>query len=344
MKAAVYHGRGDVRREEREDPRPGPGEVKLQVAYCGICGSDIHEFYEGPIVIPTEPHPRSGAQAPLIVGHEYSGVVAELGEGVEDLAVGDRVTVEPINRVDDGSDPHYNRGALVVHHGTMADGGFADYSVLKRSSLHRLPDEVDLVQGALIEPMAVGYHAFRRADLREGDNGAVFGAGPIGLGAMFAMRDLGLERIFVVEPSARRRAVAERHGAIGVDPRAEDAVEKIMDLTAGVGIHGSVEAAGTGPSFATATAVAATGATISLVAVFVEPVTFNPTEHILRETTLKLSNAYCNDFPTVIEMMARGAYPTEDWVELVGWDSFIEQFPRLRDGEAVKLVVEVNGG
>ena len=94
MKALRWHGKKDLRYEEIPEPSPGPGEVKIQVHFAGICGSDLHEYQDGPVVIPVKPHPITGLMAPITLGHEYSGTVVDLGEGVTDVKIGDRVTGE----------------------------------------------------------------------------------------------------------------------------------------------------------------------------------------------------------------------------------------------------------
>src|SRR3974390_132790 len=96
MRAAVFHGRRDLRIESVPEPAPGPGEVQLRVLYNGICGSDLHEYYDGPITTRTTPHPLTGISNPVILGHELCGEVIELGAGVEDLEIGDRIAVEPV--------------------------------------------------------------------------------------------------------------------------------------------------------------------------------------------------------------------------------------------------------
>ena len=163
MRAAVYYGNHNLEIEDVPEPTPGDGQVKVQVSRNGICGTDLHEYYDGPIFIPpTEPHPLTGKAMPLVIGHEFSGAVTDVGAGVTDVDEGDRVTIEPIYRC--GALPAVQVGPLqpvhlVGFHGLMADGGMAEYTVVPRNQVHKLPDSVPLEMGALVEPMSVAYHA-----------------------------------------------------------------------------------------------------------------------------------------------------------------------------------------
>ena len=139
------------------------------MGYNGICGTDLHEYYAGPIFVPTEPHPLTHQQLPLTLGHEFSGVITEVGAGVTGWAEGDRVAVEPIYKCDHCGPcraGNYNVCQQIGFHGLMSDGGMAEFTVVPTSMLHRLPDNVSLELGALVEPMSVAYHAATLGDVR----------------------------------------------------------------------------------------------------------------------------------------------------------------------------------
>ncbi|HBO7098833.1 TPA: alcohol dehydrogenase catalytic domain-containing protein, partial [Pseudomonas aeruginosa] len=212
MKALRWHAARDLRLSELERQAPRPGEVELEVAYCGICGSDLHEYQSGPHSIPqAEAHPLSGCRAPLTLGHEFCGVVAALGPGVEGLRIGDRVAVEPEYRCGECRycrEGRYNLCESMGFIGLMGDGGFAERARVPAYMLHRLPDAVGFRQAAVLEPAAVALHALRRSSLAPGQRCAVFGLGPIGLLLVMLARLRGIEDIVAIDVSPERLALA----------------------------------------------------------------------------------------------------------------------------------------
>lgn len=183
MRAARFHGREDVRLELVPEPEAGPGEVKLRVLYAGICGTDVHEYYEGPLFTPGRtPHPLSGVTNPVILGHEMSGEVVEIGSGVSGVRVGDLVAVEPLQTCGHciycGSGSYNLCPTRAAHGLSRAGGAFSEYTTVTERMAHRLPPEIDSVRGALVEPMTVGMHAARRAAVQVGGKALVLGAGP----------------------------------------------------------------------------------------------------------------------------------------------------------------------
>ena len=144
MRAAMYYGNHKLEIEDIPEPTPGQGQVKVRVSRNGICGTDLHEYYDGPIFIPPDqPHPLTGKHMPLVIGHEFSGTVSEVGAGVTDVGEGDRVTIEPVYRCGHCrpcKSGHYNLCTSVGFHGLMADGGMAEYTVVPREQVHKLPD------------------------------------------------------------------------------------------------------------------------------------------------------------------------------------------------------------
>src|ERR1700716_2759442 len=172
MRAAVYYGRQDLRLTSVPEPDPGPGEVKLRVLYNGICGSDLHEYYDGPITTRVSPHPLTGVKNPVILGHELCGEVIELGSGVEALEPGDRVAVEPVETCGHClycTSGQYNHCGLLAFHGyNRSSGGLAQVSVGLRALAPRLPRSLPPMQGALIEPMAIAWRTADRCNLEAG--------------------------------------------------------------------------------------------------------------------------------------------------------------------------------
>jgi (R,R)-butanediol dehydrogenase/meso-butanediol dehydrogenase/diacetyl reductase len=349
MRAIVYHGREDVRFEEIPEPSPKPGEVKLRVLYNGICGSDLHEYYHGPLASRTTPHPLTGVQNPVVLGHEFSGTVVELGKGVDDLNMGDLIAVEPIQtcgRCAWCRAGQYNHCPLGAIHGYNREGGgLAEFTVVPRSMAHKLPQGVTARHGALVEPMAVSYHAVARAQAKPGQTVVIHGAGPIGVGALLSLKAIGDIRVIISEPSPERRATVSRLGADQVlDPKNQNVVEAIRNLTDGRGADASIDAAGIPAAFKAAMASTAALGTLVVVAMHMEAFSFNPIMLLAGEVNVTGSRTYCNEFPKVMDLMARGAYPLDGWVSTIPFDGFILQgVVPLNHQQAMKIMVDVAG-
>ncbi|MCW2996064.1 MAG: dehydrogenase [Conexibacter sp.] len=352
MRAAVYHGRRDVRIEDVPEPSVAPGELKLRVGYNGICGTDVHEFFTGPHLIPHDhPHPRTGAVLPLVIGHEFAGEVVDVGDGVEDFAIGDRVAAEPISNC--GTCRLCRRGAYnlctqIAFQGSDAlHGGLAEYTVVDAIKAHRLPDGLGLDVGALVEPLSVSYHAVRHAAPEPDETVVVYGGGPIGVGAFLALRARGVQRIVVVEPSADRAAILTGLGAdIVLDPAEEDAAARIAELTDGYGADVSIDAAGVAASFGAAVATTAKQGRVVLVATFHGPVSFEPNVLVFGERRILASCGYRGeDYDAVIRLLAAGRYPTDSWVERIGMEELVVGgFEALHEQRAMKVLVDVRAG
>ena len=346
MRAAVYHGRQDLRLETVSEPEPGPGDVKLRVRFNGICGSDLLEYYDGPVTTRTTPHPLTGVKNPVIFGHEFCGEVVALGQGVTDLAVGDLVAVEPLEtcgRCIYCGSGQYNHCPLVAFHGyNRAGGGLAEYTVVRRRMAHRMPPGLTAVQGALIEPLAVAWHTSNRCQVVAGQTVAIHGAGPIGVGVFLTLRSRGVEAI-VIDPSPVRRAVLAGLGARTLlDPGAVNVVEAIRDLTGGRGAHASVDAAGVPASFSAMLHGTRVDGTAVVVAIHHQPVVVPPFDLLMPEVRLTGVAMYVDAFPDVIAEMARGSYPLDGWVETIPFDGLVEQgLERLRRQQGMKILVDV---
>jgi (R,R)-butanediol dehydrogenase / meso-butanediol dehydrogenase / diacetyl reductase len=347
MNAAVYYGREDLRLETVPEPAPGPGEVKLRVKYNGICGSDLHEYYDGPITTRATPHPLTGVANPVILGHELCGEIVALGAGVEDFAVGELVAVEPFETCGHCvycALGQYNHCPVLALHGyNRAGGGLADYTVVKRSMAHRLPPGVSAMQGALIEPLAIAWHTANRCQVQAGQTVAIHGAGPIGVGVFLTLRRRGVETI-IIEPSPLRRAVLAGLGARALlDPGDCDAVEAIRDLTAGRGAHASVDAAGVPASFQAMLHGTRIDGTAVVVAIHHQAVSIAPFDLLMPEIRLTGVAMSVNAFPSVIEEVARGSYPLDGWVETIPFGQLIGSgLERLRSQQGMKILVQMN--
>ncbi|CAM3178231.1 2,3-butanediol dehydrogenase [Prescottella defluvii] len=348
MRAAVLHGVDDLRVEDVPEPELRDGHVLIDVAYNGICGSDlgmIHSFG-----ISEHPHPLTGACGPQILGHEFSGVVREVGAGVEDLSVGDRVVVQPnyscgtCARCAAG---HDHLCQVIAFHGLNADGGgLAERTAVPAGNVHKIPDGVSLRQAAVVEPLAVTLHAVELADVQPGAYVLVLGAGPIGIATALNLRAGGVDRILLSEPSPTRRAVAQSLGFDAVDPAVQDPAAAVFERTGGVGADVVFECAGVAAAVQTALgSVRARGAVI-LLATYKEQVPLATYLLMFTEARLMASLAYSrNEFRTVIERMAAGAYPLDGWVESVPLaDVVVEGVQAAAAGRRMKVLVEVGHG
>ncbi|MCA1770338.1 MAG: 2,3-butanediol dehydrogenase [Halomonas sp.] len=319
MQAAVWYAAKDLRVEQVAVPTVrDPHEVKVKVAACGICGSDLHEYAAGPIFIPVdEPHPISGDKAPIIMGHEFAGEVVEVGEKVTRVKVGDRVAIEPILSPNkDGAYlmERYNLSPMLGFHGLSGGGGgFSEFTVMGEHMVHVLPDDLSFEQGALVEPAAVGLHAVRQSSLKAGDSAAVFGAGPIGLMTIEALKAAGAAQIFAVEISPSRKAKAEALGAVVIDPKEDDAVARLQSLSNG-GVDVAFEVTGIPAVLNQALHSTHPGGETVVVSIWEGEASFHPNDLVIQERTMKGIIAYRHIYPAVMALMQQGYFRAEDMV------------------------------
>lgn len=350
MKAARFHGRGDIRVEDVPEPVVRPGTVAVEVEWCGICGTDLHEYLEGPIFAPTAeaPHALTGESIPITLGHEFAGVVAEVGPGVDDVAVGDRVVVEPYivcGRCDACTNGRYNVCATLGFVGLSGGGGgFSQYVVAARRWIHPLGD-LGTDVGALVEPLAVAYHAVRLSGARPEHSALVFGAGPIGLVTTAALKAAGVGQVVVVEPADVRKSKATVAGAdVVLDPREVDVVATVTELTKGRGADVSFECAGIDQVLKTAVQSTRAGGTCVNVAIWGHEASVAMNDLVFREVRLIGSLAYADDHPATIEMVASGKVdPFQFITGRIELDDIVEQgFDALvhHKEENVKILVK----
>lgn len=346
MRAAVYYRNHKVEVEDVPEPSVTAGHVKIKVSHNGICGTDLHEYFDGPIFIsPDTPHPLTGRNMPVVMGHEFSGVVTDVGAGVDDVQVGDKVAIEPIYRCGECRpcrNGHYNLCQQIGFHGLMADGGMAEYTVVPRNQVHHLPDSVSLEMGALVEPMSVAYHAAKLAEVDDQSSALIYGAGPIGIGLWFALRGLGLTEIEVVEPTEHRRRSIEALGARTLDPTAVDVSALIADRTHGNGVDAAFDAAGVQASVASALDCIGERRPLISVAIYDKPLATPLINLVLRERRIQGTICYTSDdYRAVIDLMSNGHYDTTGWVDTIPLSGVLEQgFDELRAGRRMKLLVD----
>ncbi|MEU1518750.1 alcohol dehydrogenase catalytic domain-containing protein [Streptomyces sp. NPDC005811] len=311
MKALRWHGARDLRLDEvPEPPEPGPHEAVVEVSWCGVCGTDLHEYREGPHMIRESPHPLTGARPPLALGHELSGTVVALGAPVAGVEVGDRVTADPVWRCGTcfwcvRGDYHICPRSGSV--GLASPGAFAERVTVPIAGLTRLPDQVTDEMAALAEPLAVGLHAVTRAGVGPGDHVLVVGGGPIGFAVVLAARLAGAAGLYVSEPLKERR---ERLLEIGVteafDPRETDVRREVFVRTGRVGPDAVIDATGVPALARDAVATVRRGGRVVLAGVGHGDVSFDLGQLVFYERTVLGTLGYRHDIPRVVDLMSTG--------------------------------------
>jgi (R,R)-butanediol dehydrogenase / meso-butanediol dehydrogenase / diacetyl reductase len=350
MRAARYYGKGDIRVEDVGTPQVRqPDEVLLAVAFCGICGTDLHEYAVGPIVTPVSPHPLTGVTLPQTLGHEFSATVVEIGSAVRDVQVGDRVAIMPAIVCGRCRYCRRGQGHLCVNFactGLSAEtGGLAQLAVVKEYQVAKLPDEVSDLEGAVIEPAAVAAYGVERAGVTGGDVVLVTGAGPIGiLSAMYA-RAAGASTVIISEPNKNRSGLAEGLD-IGhvVDPTSGALEDLVGEVTGGDGVDLAVECSGSTPGLASCITQTRKRASIVQTGLHTKPASLDAMA--LSEKDLTLYGSWCwnmTDWPRIIRLVATGQYPIAKAVtSQIGLDEVVGKgFDALIDpqGDQLKVLV-----
>jgi 2-desacetyl-2-hydroxyethyl bacteriochlorophyllide A dehydrogenase len=298
MRSLVWQGPNQLVVQDSPKPEPRPGEVLIKVAYTGICGSDI-TIYRGF-------HQR--AKAPLIIGHEFVGHVAELGPGVDDrLQVGDMVTAEPTFSCGTCKYCRSNLSNLcagVGVRGVDGPGAFAEYFTIKQEKVYKLPPDLPLREGAVIEPLAVGVHAVNKGKVAIDEDVAVVGAGPIGILTAQAARARGARRVFMIEIKPNRLKLAEKMGFIPIDGR-NDPVEAVRSMSGGVDVV--FDAAGALPSARYLVPLVKKGGRLVVVSIFKEEPPLDLRTMAYSELSLCGCFIYVpQDFHQAVELVASG--------------------------------------
>ena len=335
MRASRLHGIRDLRLDKLPRPVPGPGEVLLQVASVGVCGSDVHYYLHG----------RIGTQIvtePIIMGHEFSARVAGLGPGVVDLAIGQLVTIEPgisCGRCEPCLQGHPNLCPNVRFCGTPPiDGVFAEYTVMPAENCFPLPEGFGPIEGAMLEPLGIAIHTVDLAHLQAGQTVAVLGGGPIGLLIAAVAKAAGASEIFMTEPLAHRRQFALEYVADAVlNPDDINVVAEIKGLTGGRGVDVAFEAAGESDTPQQAAAVARIGGKV-IVAGIPTDETMNMNASTVRHKglTIKIVRRMKHTYPRAIRLVQTGMVNVKPLAT--------HHFPLERIDEAFQMVADYRDG
>ncbi|MGY9048394.1 hypothetical protein P775_11590 [Puniceibacterium antarcticum] len=353
MKAVRFHGAKDIRVEDVAEPSGDLAfdDVLIAPIVTGICGTDLHEYIAGPIVTPQEPHIYTGATNPQILGHEFSAMVLAVGSGISHVAVGDRISVQPL--LSPRNDYYGKRGLFHLSPSmgcvglSWAWGGMGEKAVIKDYNAQPVPDILTDEQAAMIEPAAVALYGVDRGGVTAGSTVLVSGAGPIGALTVLAARAAGAATIIVSEPNPnRRRIIADiAPYAHVVDPLSSDLAAIVRDLTEeGVGVDVALECVGMEASLnACVHAVRRQGRVVQ-VGLHMKPASIDAMLWALKDITVEATWCYPTQiWPRIARMIAVGAFPVEKVItaRIAAEDVVAKGFEALLDptGQHLKILV-----
>jgi (R,R)-butanediol dehydrogenase / meso-butanediol dehydrogenase / diacetyl reductase len=335
LRAAYYEGQRTMRVGACNPVEPAAGEVQLQVSHCGICGSDLHLFHGE---MDHRLHP------PQVIGHEMSGVVAAVGEGVEGFAAGDAVTVRPLNPC--GECPACRAGhSHICQHlkfiGIDAPGALQARWTVPAHTLHRLPASLPLKRAALVEPLSVACHDVRLGKVQSGEYVVVQGGGPIGVLIGCVARDAGA-RVMIAEVNSFRLGLIRELGFEAYNPREVDVAGIVVTQTDGAGADVIFEVSGSAAGAESMTALARTRGRIVIVAIFAEAPKVNLFQFFWRELRLLGARVYePQDFEQAIRLAVSGRLPLDRLItEEQSLDGVDAAFRRLEaGGDVMKILI-----
>lgn len=346
MKAAVLVDKRKIEFQDKSKPIIGSEQVLIKVKYCGICGSDLHAY-------------ETGTLYPLgtVIGHEFSGVIAEVGEDVESFKSGDRVAAKP-----SASCLHCywckkgqyslcpNRRETIIGITLENDGAFSEYVKIRypEQMLFKLPSSVSFEQAALAEPLSVGFHAVRLSHLEAGESAMVIGAGAIGLGVLQRAKAGGAGKIIVLEVSEKKQHVALKLGAdMVLNPKSESGNfrDHILSLTDGIGPDVVFECAGVPAAFQIAMESVKNGGQILLIGLHEGKIPFDAFALLHREVELKGVLGSYDEFRDVVNYLGERKVDTDAMISdiIPLEDLIVGGFERLeKDRDIIKLLVAIN--
>lgn len=338
MRAAQYRGEHRITVDEVDAAEPGAGQVQIAVAYTGICGTDLHVLHGSM---------DSRVTTPQSIGHEMSGTIAAVGEGVDGIAVGDQVTVMPLDAC--GECPACRAGNGHVCQrlnfvGIDSPGSLQERWNVDASLVVPLPASLSLRHAALVEPLAVACHDVARGRVAAGEHVVVVGGGPIGQLIALVARATGAH-VLVVEPNEERRALAERLGADTLDPIGADVPAIVDERTGGAGADVVFEVAGVAATALSSPHLARVRGRVVMVAIHAQPVPIDLHRVFWRELELIGARVYERaDFERAVDLLASGQVPADELItRVVPLEETQDAFEALAVGDAMKILVDVQG-
>lgn len=335
MRAAFYEGHETITTGLCSPVDPGPGQVRIRVSHCGICGTDLHIFH-GKM--------DHRVKMPQIIGHEMSGTLDAVGPDIDAWTVGDRVTVRPLDHC--GNCPACKAGHSHIcmnlkFIGIDSPGAMQALWTVPAHTLHRLPEHLSFEQSALIEPIAVACHDVRMGELKAGENAVVLGGGPIGLLLALVAKTSGAN-VLISEINPARIELAKKLGLDAVDPTTVDLAAMVTERTGGAGADVVFEVAGAQPTVDMMTKLPRTRGRIVMVAIHAQPRPVDLFRFFWRELRLIGARVYePQDFDRAIQLAASGLMPLDPVIsKIVPLDGLGDAFRELdRGGEVMKILV-----
>jgi len=314
--AAILISPGDIQIQKVPIPDVKEDEVLIRVEYVGICGSDIHAFKFGPYIPPVNKETRIG------LGHECSGEIINCGKNVSSLCIGDKVVIEPgipCGKCKYCLEGHYNLCIKMDFLATQPNyrGALTEYISFPERSTFKLPENINTLEAALIEPAAVGLHAALKANVIPGKNIVILGGGFIGMMTMLACKLMGVSKIIVVDILDSRLNLANSLGASQIiNSKKDDLIDMIFEYTEKKGADIVFETAGSAETAKKASSIVARGGRIMIVGTIAEDIPINFLK-INKEITIQTVFRYANTFPLVIDAIASGRLELESLISKV---------------------------
>jgi 2-desacetyl-2-hydroxyethyl bacteriochlorophyllide A dehydrogenase len=339
MRAALYTGNTTIVVEDREPVAPGAGQVQIQVAYTGICGTDLHILHGAM---------DHRVQVPQTIGHEMAGHIAALGPGVDGLTVGQPVTVMPLDWC--GTCPACVAGHQHICHrlnfiGIDTPGAMQQRWTVPASVVVPLPVELPLAHGALVEPTAVAVHDVRRSGVRSGERAVVIGGGPVGVLIALVAQSLGAQTV-TLELDPHRRAIAEALHLRTLDPAHDDVAAEIDTWTGGAGAALAFEVSGSAAGIDTAVQLLAVRGRLVIVGIHNRPREVDLFRFFWRELTMIGARVYERaDYDTAVELLLNGTVPAGSLISRIEpLDQAAAAFAALgAGGNVMKVLIDCQG-
>jgi len=345
MKAVVFYGPGDMRYETVPKPIPKEGEVCIKVKAASICGSDLEEYKIG----------SDRSLPPLIFGHEFSGEITEVGPGVSKERIGQRVSVNPIlycgncyyckKKMINLCNNRRSVGRTLGIEKKRCDGGFAEYVCVPEFSLVPLKDEIKFEEGALLEPLAVCYCAAKEGGFEKGENVLVIGTGPIGLMIIQFLKIFGSGKVAATDIVDFRLDAAKKCGADYVVNVKNDPIEKVLDITDGIGFDRIIITAGAPNVLSDSIKLVRNGGRIVMVSMVRKNVEINPIDIVGRKLSICGSYMFTTEMSDVIDYLSEKKISVKN---IITSTYSLSETPKVfkelvsKNNKDIKIIIKIN--